>query len=136
MDAYSSPLTSVAVLTKTFNDLGLKGEHELSEAECFGYVAPMREGADPALYQFFTSINAKLFTALDENKTRFADYKGDTLVMWGAKDETLTVRQIPILKDMLSIPDENIHIYSDNAHFLAEEIPDEIIKKVSAFLTP
>ena len=136
MDAYSSPLTSVAVLTKTFNDLGLKGEHKLSEAECYGYVAPMREGADPALYQFFTSINVDLFTALDDNKTRLANYQGNTLVMWGAKDETLTTGQIPILQEMLNVPDQNIHIYENNAHFLAEEIPDEIIAKVTALVAP
>jgi len=136
MDAYSSPLTSVAVLTKTFNDLGLTGEHELSEAECYGYVAPMREGADPALYQFFTSINAEMFDQLEDNKTRFADFQGQTLIMWGAQDETLTVAQVPILQEMLNVPTENVHIYQDNAHFLAEEIPGEIVKKVAAFIAP
>ena len=134
MDAFSSPLTSVAVLTKTFSDLGLTDEHELSEDECYGYVVPMREGADPALYQFFTGINSDLFTRLDENRTRFADFTGQTIVMWGAKDETLTVDQVPILQEMLNIPSENIFIYDDNAHFLAEEIPDEIIAKTKALL--
>jgi len=136
MDAYSSPLTSVAVLTKTFNDLGLKGEHKLSEAECYGYVAPMREGADSALYQFFTSINDDLFASLDQNRTRLSGFRGQTLVMWGAKDETLTTGQIPILQEMLNIPDQNIHIYENNAHFLAEEIPGEIVSKVTALLAP
>lgn len=134
MDAYSSPLTSVAVLTKTFNDLGLTDEHKLSEDECYGYVAPMREGADPALYQFFTSINSDLFTRLDENRTRFSGFKGQTIVMWGAKDETLTIGQIPILQEMLNVPSENVFIYDDNAHFLAEEIPGEIITKTKTLL--
>lgn len=134
MDAYSSPLTSVAVLTKTFNDLGLTDEHKLSEEECYGYVAPMREGADPALYQFFTSINDDLFVQLNDNRKRFSGYEGKTLVMWGAKDETLTVGQIPILQEMLNVPDENIHIYNDNAHFLAEEIPSDIVAKTTALI--
>ncbi len=133
MDAFTSPLTSVAVITKTFADLGLRGANKLSELECFGYVLPMREGADPALYQFFTGINDDLFARLEENRTLFENYKGETLVMWGAQDETLTVEQLPILQDMLNVPDENIHIYDNNAHFLAEEIPDEIVAKVRAF---
>lgn len=134
MDAYSSPLTSVAVLNKTFSDLGLKGAHRLTEAECFGYVLPMREGADPALYQFFTSINKDLLAKLDENRTAFSNYQGQTLVLWGEKDETLTAKQIPILQETLNIPDKNIHLYADNAHFLAEEIPSEIVSKVTALM--
>ena len=133
MDAFTSPLTSVAVITKTFADLGLRGANKLSELECFGYVLPMREGADPALYQFFTGINDDLFARLEENRTLFQSYQGETLVMWGAQDETLTVGQIPILQDMLNVPDANIHIYDNNAHFLAEEIPNEIVTKVRAF---
>ena len=134
MDGFTSPLTSVAVITKTFTDLGLKGANKLSEFECFGYVLPMREGADPALYQFFTGINDDLFARLEENRSLFETYQGETLVMWGAQDETLTIGQIPILQDMLNVPDENIHIYNDNAHFLAEEIPGEIVAKTTALI--
>jgi len=54
--------------------------------------------------------------------------------MWGAQDSTLTIAQIPILRESLSIPSDNIHIYEENAHFLAEEIPEEIVIKVSAFM--
>ena len=136
MDGFTSPLTSVAVITKTFADLGLKGARKLSEIECFGYVLPMREGADPALYQFFTGINDDLFARLEENRTLFKTYQGETLVMWGAQDETLTVEQLPILQDMLNIPDANIHVYENNAHFLAEEIPTEIVTQINAFFAP
>lgn len=136
MKAYSSRLTSVAVVNKTFSDLGLSGEYSLNESECYGYVAPMREGADLALYQFFTGLDEALFERLESNRTALRPYKGDTLVLWGTKDETLTVRQIPILQDMLNVPDANVHIYPENAHFLAEEIPYEISARVSAFLRP
>lgn len=131
--AYTGPLTSVAILEQTFNDLGLTGRYKLSEPECFGYVAPMREGADPALYSFFTGVNDDLFVRLEENRTLFKSWDGEALVFWGGRDDVLTTGQIPILQDMLSIPDENIHLYPDNAHFLAEEIPDEIGQKVRAF---
>ncbi|MEO1475355.1 MAG: alpha/beta hydrolase [Pseudomonadota bacterium] len=134
MNAYSSGLTSSAVLTKTFNDLGLTGEHKLTEEECFGYVLPMREGANPALYSFFTSINEQMFESLDEQWTALKTWNGEAFVMWGAEDETLTTNQIPMLKETLSIPEENIAIYWDNGHFLAEEIPDEIVRNAEAFI--
>jgi len=136
MTAFTSQLTSVAVLEKTFSDLGLNGDYKLSEDECFGYVAPMREGADPALYQFFTGINDELFAKLDENRTAFQNFEGQTLVMWGAQDETLTIDQVPILQEMLNVPAKNVHIYPKNAHFIAEEIPEEVVEKVSAFIAP
>lgn len=134
MKAYTSSLTSAAILDKTFSDLGLKGEYKLSEDECYGYVRPMREGADDALYSFFTGINDDLFTDLSAKHTRWPNYKGDVMVMWGGKDETLTTGQIPTLKAGFNIPDSQIHIYENNAHFLAEEIPDEIVSKVTAFI--
>ncbi len=136
MKAYSSPVTSVAVLTKTFNDLGLVGDYELSEEECFGYVAPIREGADNALYAFFTSINETLFARLEENRTLFPEtFRGDTLVLWGRKDDVLTSAQTPILKEMLNIPDDQIHIFDDHAHFLAEEAPTLLGRHIREFMS-
>ena len=55
--------------------------------------------------------------------------------MWGAQDETLTTRQIPRLKENFNIPESDVHIYEENGHFLAEEIPDELVAKVSEFIT-
>ncbi len=134
MKAYTSSLTSAAILDKTFGDLGLKGEYKLSEDECYGYVRPMREGADDALYSFFTTVNDDLFAALETKQQGWPNFKGRVLVMWGAKDETLTVGQIPTLQAAFNIPDQNIHIYENNAHFLAEEIPNEIVQNVSDFM--
>ena len=134
MNVYSSDLSSAVVLDKTFSDLGLTGEHKLSEEECFGYVLPMREGADPALYAFFTSINEDMFQALDQKWAALKSWDGEAIVMWGARDETLTIAQIPMLQSALSIPDEQIFEYDNNAHFLAEEIPAEIAAKAIALM--
>ncbi|MEP6344024.1 MAG: alpha/beta hydrolase [Maricaulaceae bacterium] len=134
MKAYAAKLTSAAILDRTFSDLGLKGEYKLTEDECYGYVRPMREGADDALYSFFTNINDDLFVDLAAKHAAWPAYKGKVMVMWGAKDETLTTGQIPTLKAAFNIPDNDIHIYENNAHFLAEEISEEIVTKVSAFV--
>lgn len=134
MKAYSSELTSAVILKKTFDDLGLTGEYELTEAECHGYVAPIREGSDSALYAFFTNINDDLFSRLEENRILFTSYKGNTHIVWGGRDEILTTEQIPILQQTLSIPDDHIHIMPANAHFLAEEIPDELVSIVTSIV--
>jgi len=140
MKAFTAPLTSAKIMDKVFFDLGLKGEYRLSEDECYGYVRPMREGADDALYSFFTNIDDDLFEALEVKRASWPDYNGRVMVMWGAQDETLTTGQIPALQAGFNIPDSDIHIYENNAHFLAEEIPDEVVRKVSAeacgFLSP
>ncbi|MEP1230324.1 MAG: alpha/beta fold hydrolase [Litorimonas sp.] len=132
--AYSSALTSVAILDKVFGDLGLTGKHSLSENECFGYVRPMREGADGAIYSFFTGLNDEQFARLDEHQTLWPSYDTDVLVMWGEKDKTLTSKQIESLQAGFNIKGENIHVFPDNAHFLTEEIPEVIADKVTKFV--
>ena len=134
MNAYTGKLTSVAIMQNTFNSLGLTGPHELSEAECFGYVAPMREGSDDALYTFFTQINDDMMTRLEADDDTLADYSGETLVLWGAADKVLTVEQVPVLQKRLRIPDENIRIYEDTAHFVAEERPEDVAREILAFM--
>lgn len=132
--AYTGQLTSVAILQNTFSSLGLTGEHKLSEAECYGYVAPMREGSDDALYSFFTAINGEMMTRLNSNDHMMKEFSGQTLVLWGAKDDILTVEQVPVLQRRLNIPDQNIHIFDDTAHFVAEERPEDIAREVLALL--
>jgi len=132
--AFKSKLTSAAVMRFTLKNLGLGGEHKLSEDECYGYVQPMREGANDALYAFFTSLDDELFTDLDEKRKTWPSYTGKMLVLWGAKDDILTQKQIPTLKSAFDIPASRIHIYKKHAHFLAEEIPREVTRKVIGFL--
>ena len=133
--AYTGALTSVAILENTFKTLGLTGKHKLTEAECFGYVAPMREGSNTALYSFFTTLDSDMLSELDQNNDEMLPrYQGETLVLWGANDDVLTAEQIPILQERLNIPDQNIHIFDDTAHFIAEERPDDIAREVKAFV--
>ncbi len=132
--AYSNRMTSAAILDLSFRNLGLGGEYQLSEAECHGYVKPLQEGSSPALYSFFTQLNEELFVHLASNSQLFDDYRGNTLILWGGEDDVLTTQQIPFLSEHLRIPDEDIHIYPDNQHFLVEEIPEEVVAQVREFL--
>ena len=132
--AYSSNLTSAGVMSMSFRNLGLTGDASLSEAECEGYVLPMREGGNYALYSFFTSLNDDLFARLETNPTSFNQFSGDTLVLWGAQDEVLTVEQLPALTDHLTIAPENLLIYPENNHYLIEEDPAEVVTQVVRFM--
>lgn len=133
-DAYSNELSSVAIIDKTFKNMGLSLTTKLSENECMGYVTPMKEGANNALYEFFTQFDDAFFARLDQQVIGMKDFKGDALVLWGAKDTVLTVDQLPVLKQAMQLPDNSIHIFPNNAHFLAEEIPLTLNQYIINFL--
>lgn len=124
--AYASKLSSRAVLGMTFRSMGLTKTVKLTEEECRGYVQPMREGSNEALYHFFTGLNDERFARLDQDLQATSGFRGNALVVWGARDKILTVEQLPQLYEHLNIPQGNIKILRQNSHFLAEEIPDEL----------
>ena len=133
-DAFASEISSAAVLDLTFDNMGLTSNAELSENECHGYVAPMKEGNGDVLYEFYTSFNDQRFTSLKKQVANLSKFTGDILVMWGAEDKVLTTKQIPVLQEVSSLKQANIHIFEDNAHFLPEEIPNELNKRIRSFL--
>ena len=132
--AYSNNVSSASILQLTFNHMGLTDNINLTEKVCEGYVIPMREGSDEALYDFFTGFDDALFEKLDENIQSLEDFKGGTLILWGAEDKVLTTAQIPRLQKVLDIKDKNIHIFKKNSHFLAEEIPDKLNVNIIHFM--
>ena len=133
--AYSNKLSSPAVVEMTFKNMGLTNNAELSSKECMGYVIPMQEGASDALYDFFTGFDGDQFARLDSQIEGLSKFSGNTLVMWGAEDKMLTTGQLPRLQEVLNIPDENLTIYDDNAHFLPEEVPEDLANRITAFLS-
>ncbi len=133
-DAYAMPVSSSTILTMTFRHMGLTGADKLKSGECKGYITPLREGSDEALYAFFTSLNPALYARLASHQPTLHSFKGKTLVLWGAKDKTLTTQQIPYLKKNLRIPTENIHLFPQGNHLLTEQMPEEVIRQVSQFL--
>ncbi len=132
--AMVSPLTNDAVLGLTFKSLGLGSDHKLNSSECFGYVQPLREGGGEALYEFYTSLNPTLYRRLAANQSVFRKFKGRTLVLWGTQDKILTEGQLPFLRENLGMREEDIYLYPKNDHYLVEEIPGEVVKRVSDFL--
>jgi len=133
-DAFASGISSAAALELTFDNMGLTSNAKLSENECNGYVTPMKEGNGDVLYEFYTGFNDQRFAKLKEQVANLSKFKGDVLVMWGAEDKVLTTGQIPVLQEVSSLENGNIHIFEDNAHFLPEEIPDQLNQRIREFL--
>lgn len=126
--SYSNEMTSSRVLRNTFINMGLSPNRRLSEAECEGYVLPLHEGSDRALYQFFTGFDQQFFNELDANINSLKNYHGNAYVFWGDKDKVLTSHQLEALYPNLNLPIGNRFFYGNHGHFLAEEIPDSIVK--------
>lgn len=133
-NAYSNKLSSSAVIELTFKNMGLTNNVDLSPGACDGYVVPMQEGASDALYDFLTGFDDAQFARLDSQIAGLTKFSGDTLVMWGDEDKVLTSGQIPQLQKVLDIREENLIIYDDNAHFLPEEVPADLVNNITAFL--
>lgn len=132
--AYSNNLSSATILNMTFDHMGLTNTITLTENECRGYVVPMKEGSDEALYEFFTGFNDLLFEKLNANIQSLKSFQGESLILWGAEDDVLTTEQLPHLQKVLDIKNENIHIFENNSHFLAEEIPDILNMNIIDFM--
>lgn len=136
---FSSHLSSAAALKMTFKNMGLTEETELSEQECYGYVAPMKEGADQALYAFYTGFDHALFADIAKQQLNLSNVSGKILVLWGAKDNVLTTDQLPSFRNHFDTTGATKLrykevIYPDNAHFLPEEIPSELVAEIREFL--
>lgn len=132
--AYSNNLSSATILNMTFDHMGLTNNIKLTENECRGYVIPMKEGSDEALYEFFTGFNDLLFEKLNTNIQSLENFQGESLILWGAEDTVLTTEQLPRLQKVLDVKNENIHIFENNSHFLAEEIPDTLNVNIIDFM--
>lgn len=132
--AYSNNLSSAAILKMTFNHMGLTNNITLTENECRGYVIPMKEGSNEALYEFFTGFNDLLFEKLNANIKSLEKFEGKSLILWGAEDDVLTIDQIPQLQKALNINNETTHIFENHSHFLAEEIPSILNTNIIDFM--
>ena len=133
-DAFVNELSSAAVLDMTFDNMGLTSNAKLTENECNGYVAPMKEGNGDVLYEFYTSFDNARFSTLERQVSNLSHFDGDVLVLWGAQDKVLTTNQLPVLKELVDLKPENIHIFENNAHFLPEEIPTLLNQHVREFI--
>lgn len=133
--SFSNSISSATALSMTFDNMGLSSNASLSEQECNGYVVPMKEGNGDVLYDFYTGFDDVRFTRLNRQVNGLSRFNGKVLVLWGEQDTVLTTGQIPVLQKAAQVDPSNIHIFSNNAHFLPEEIPQILNQHVREFLS-
>ena len=127
---YKASLSHRMMINATLNN-GLGKGANLSATDKKGYWIPMREGANEALYYFFTQTCNKL-----------PDYYGDLLeqldqpamVIWGAKDPMLKwAPQAEKVIEDLEIKTDDVHVLPEARHFIQEEAPEDIARWIAEF---
>lgn len=98
------------------------------------YLSPLLNGANKSYYEFITHFDM-LPAQIESYHLQFTGISIPTIIIrW--KDDAILVweDQIPKLKTLFSVADENIHILEDAAHFIQEEKPELIVQYIDAFM--
>jgi len=128
---YKSAVFHKLMINATLNN-GLKKSVKLSKADKEGYYRPMREGANKALYYFFTQTCNELPKDYDD---LLQSLTIPALVIWGMEDPMLTWTPMAdrVIKD-LGIKEQNVKTISTSKHFIQEEEPHQIVNWIDQFL--
>lgn len=128
---YKWKLTSKPMVKATMKN-GLSKNTKLSKERLKGYVIPMQEGGNTALYHFFTQT-----CTMEPNyaPSILSYFEKPTLVIWGAQDPMLKWEpQKEMVMESLNIPEESIIILTESAHFVQEEEPKRIANLIADFV--
>lgn len=99
-----------------------------------GYWLPLNEGTTHPFRQFVGDFE-NLYAQFDRYHAAFRRLNVPVLIIWGKKDEVVNVTKLaPQFASDLRVPQENIHIFEDANHFLAEDKADAIAEKIKAFM--
>ena len=102
------------------------------------YRIPFWDGTNSTYYQFMTTFD-DTYALLDRVPDIYQTMRNNNLpvkiIRW-AKDKILVWdKQIPQFQQDLVVDESDIHLYDDAAHFIQEEIPDEISKHIHQLVT-
>lgn len=125
---YRQGMSSRILLKQLFKN-GLVNK-TLSKSEFEGYRLPLTEGRTHGLYQFYTTVTQDF----PNNDSTIEKIKIPVGLIWGKEDGTLQIEpQKERIIQNLGIKKEHIHLL-DGDHFILEEFPEQIIKKMILFL--
>lgn len=128
---YRWGLTRKLMINATLKN-GLSKNVKLSKTDKKGYWVPMKEGANRALFYFFTQTCNAL---PDDYVDLLQSLQIPTMVIWGKKDSMLLwePQALNVMAD-LRIDPSNVHLLTDAKHFVQEEQPETIAEWIVAFL--
>lgn len=106
--------------------------HKFSKEDLEGYTYPIvEEQKFAALEHFFTTMQTDIYPKLASYQSALKKFSGGVNVVWGKYDPILKVDQVQSLQNFLNLPDENIQIFENGKHYLAEELTTSLTKTIS-----
>lgn len=96
-----------------------------------GYWFPFRHGFGQTLARFYQQrpVQPDDFIRWRE---ALSNYPGDALVLWGARDPAFTLYEMNDIESLL--PRSEAMIFDHAGHFLPEELPGSVGRRIRAFL--
>lgn len=127
---YKWRLTSKPMIKATMKN-GLSKNTKLSKERLNGYVIPMREGGNKAIYHFFTQT-----CQMEPDYTAvISQLDKPTIVIWGKQDPMLKWEaQTELVLESLNITGSSVTTLPNSAHFIQEEEPQKIANIIAAFV--
>ena len=99
-----------------------------------GYLFPLFGGTDKSYYDFITHFDEIQQTLpIWHKKFKTLDIP-TTIIRWAHDKILVWSEQIPVLAELLDVADQNIHLLDSGAHFIQEEIPNEIVDLIGKFM--
>ncbi|MBL4753301.1 MAG: alpha/beta hydrolase [Flavobacteriales bacterium] len=109
-------------------------DYRLSKSDEKGYWLPMKEGANKAVFHFFSSYE-KTCSSLEAYQHELGKLKIRTMVFWGKEDDILKGKeQIALLKEKVILTPEKVLLVGGIKHFIQEEQPVEICDEIFSFI--
>ena len=111
----------------------LKSKRVATTTMINGYLFPLFHGMSTTYEAFITNFS-RIEGDLSLYQAKFPDVDISTMIVWWSHDKILVwEEQIPVLQELLKIKESDIHLL-DAAHFVQEEVPDEIVWYMTNFL--
>ena len=128
---YKNPLSAGLMINATLKN-GLSKKTKLSKVDKKGYLVPMTEGGNRALYYFFSQTCNAL---PDDYDDLLRSLNIPARVIWGAHDPMLKwAPQAETVQKDLDIKNEDIIVLEDSSHFIQEEEPERIAELIDSFI--
>lgn len=113
---------------------GLKNIKHASMTMVDGYLFPLFNGTNECYYDFITHFD-EIQQSLPVWQTQFKDLDIPTTIIRWAHDKILVwAEQIPVLAEALNVADQDIHLLESWAHFIQEEIPNQVVDVIGKFV--
>ena len=99
-----------------------------------GYLYPLLDKMHMTYYDFITHFD-QIENKLPERHSKFPTLDiPATIIRWAHDKILVWEEQAPVLADLFDIADTDVHLLDTAAHFIQEEVPEEIVELIDGFV--